>query len=248
MILTYHEILSPGNTYRYGVTSDRLGEHLAFLNEHCGDERGSDPFQITFDDGHQSNYEQGLPVLEEYNRRATFFVTVGHIGTRGDAMSWAQLRRLTELGHTVQSHGWSHKFLTHCTNSELNDEIERSKKVLEDSLGRPVEAISMPGGRFNSHVLSRCAAAGFKRIFDSNPWRQAQYRDGMCLTGRLMVQRTMNAGDLNRVLGANGSRLVLLRARQSAKMGVQKLLGDQLYHELWCLLSSERARRQLNNV
>src|SRR5882672_5481062 len=55
---------------------------------------------LTFDDGDASNHEHALPLLLESQFTATFFVTVGRIGSPG-SLSWAQIVELQRAGMEI---------------------------------------------------------------------------------------------------------------------------------------------------
>src|SRR5690242_8510328 len=160
MILIYH-VVSDDSPYLYSISRHAMDQHLQLLagpgRRFCQD---GEPC-VTFDDGHLSQYESGLPLLERYRMRATFFITPEWTDEKPGYMGWTQLRELVGLGHQVQSHGWSHKFLTQCSLAELETELRRSKQVLEDGLGVPIDAIAVPNGAWNRRTLLECAAAGY---------------------------------------------------------------------------------------
>lgn len=237
-ILTYHEIVRDKAVYLYSVSSQQLDEHLRFFGALNRTSRPAIPRpHVTFDDGHLSAYERGVPLLRKHAIPAIFFVTAGFIGVRKDFMTWAQLKEIVAEGHDVQSHGWSHNFLTHCSPLQLEQELCRSKRVIEDRLGIPVEALSVPGGRWNRRVLEACAEAGYQRVYVSDPWIQSQQQNGVVLHGRLMVTRSTNVQQLERWCTMSGASLLLLRAQNLAKQAVRLVLGDRRYLALWCALS-----------
>jgi peptidoglycan/xylan/chitin deacetylase (PgdA/CDA1 family) len=120
MVLTYHEILRQPSRYSYATQAEEFESHIQFLLE---SRRGAAQGLFTFDDGHHSHYEVAMPLLEEHRVRGIFFVTAGWVGKRLEQMTWSQLRQLSALGHDVQSHGWSHQFLTRCRPDELSQEL-----------------------------------------------------------------------------------------------------------------------------
>src|SRR5215217_6158514 len=77
---------------------------------------------LNFDDDWKGQFTYAVPILEKYGFKATFFVTTGCLtyqnssfcnNAGGDsAMTWEDIRSLSELGHDIQSHGMSHKDLT----------------------------------------------------------------------------------------------------------------------------------------
>lgn len=246
MILTYHEIAPHDCDYLYSVSRERFAEHLRFCSQ-WRQERPAEAPEVTFDDGHASNYRYGLPLLEEHGWRAIFFVLAGKPGEDPAFVSWPELREMVSLGHQIQSHGWSHKFLTQCSNAELRHELADSKARLEDHLGIAVDAISLPGGRGDNRVLEHCARAGYQRVYSSQPWRTPTRRKGVEVLGRMMVQRTADAETLRHLFTLRGRVLYLLRAREGMKQAVRGVLGDRIYHSLWCRLFAERERHALND-
>ena len=238
--LTYHEVYSADSRYLYSVSSaqfERQASFVASVNQQSCEET---EVRITFDDGHRSQFENALPILGALHLKATFFITAGWTGSRSTYMSWRQLSELVELGHDVQSHGWSHALLTRCSGPELEIELKRSKHELEDHLGRSVDAISMPGGRFNRRVIESCSASGYRRVFLSNPWRLPGEEQGMIVAGRWMVNRQMGPAQLEKMAHGKGMGLRFLYAKHLLKESAKNLLGDRAYHSLWSILSRKR--------
>jgi peptidoglycan/xylan/chitin deacetylase (PgdA/CDA1 family) len=238
-VLTYHEILPWESQYLYRVTQAQFKEHLSLLASSTSRPslEGQLPL-ITFDDGHRSNFEQAFPLLEQFGLKAAFFVLAGCVGRSDKYLSWDQTRQLVAAGHRVESHGWSHRLLTQCGPSDLEQELVRSKQELEDQLGVPVVAISAPGGRCDDRVADACAQAGYKYLFHSNPWVPSDSRNGIRLQGRHMVTGRMGPSELHRLMQPGGGRRLYFRARYEAKERVRTLLGDRLYHKFWCWLAN----------
>ena len=244
MVLAYHEVM-PESNYAYCVTWEAFAEQLRLLDS-LKKSKSLDA-QITFDDGEQSQFHNALPLLAQHGVKATYFVTPGLIGTAAKFLGWDDLKALSAAGHSVQSHGWSHKFLTFCSEEELDHELRASKQSLEENLGSAVEEISVPGGRWNRRVLQACAAAGYRRVYVSDPWVETEIA-GMKIIGRFMVRRTTTIGELEKILAKDPATLRKLRLRSQLKEGVVSMLGDSLYHRLWCRVTGyndfEAARQQ----
>jgi peptidoglycan/xylan/chitin deacetylase (PgdA/CDA1 family) len=244
-VLTYHEVM-PESNYAYCVTSSAFAEHLRLFGLQKQDAQRW-AAQITFDDGEQSQYHNALPLLAEHGIMATYFVTPGLISTAAKFLGWGELRALQAAGHSIQSHGWSHKFLTFCSESECAHELRMSKLSLEDNLGIAVEEISVPGGRWNRRVIAACAAAGYRRVYVSDPWINTNM-DGVEVIGRFMVRRSTTLAELGKILKQDQDALRKLRIRSQIRQGFVGLLGDSLYHRLWCRWTGyndfEAARQQ----
>jgi peptidoglycan/xylan/chitin deacetylase (PgdA/CDA1 family) len=244
MVLAYHEVM-PESNYAYCVTAASFAEQLCLLDSLK--QTKSLATQITFDDGEQSQFHYAMPLLAEHGFKATYFVTPGLIGTATKFLGWGDFRVLQAAGHSVQSHGWSHKFLTFCSETELAHELRASKQSLEDNLGSAVEEISVPGGRWNHRVIEACAAAGYRRVYVSDPWIETEI-SGVEVIGRFMVRRTTTIPELKKIVVKDPSALRKLRLRSQLREGLVGVLGDSLYHRLWCRLTGyndfEAARQQ----
>jgi len=240
MILTYHEVVREDARYLYSVTCPEFDRQLALVREVSTEvaER-FDPPVVTFDDGHGSNYVLALPLLQKTGLSAIFFVTTDWIGKRKGFMDWSQLREMQSLGHSIAAHGASHKLLTHCSASELEDEVRRSKQDIEDALGVAVTSISMPGGRWNSRVLGACRDAGYQLVYHSNAGVRKRSISGLEIRGRLMIHRGTTALALRPYLFENRYALFALRSKNAVKSIGRKVLGDALYSQAWRSLAAK---------
>lgn len=233
MILTYHRITDEQTAYLYSVTRAQLDGHLGEVAALQDGGRCVSACRVTFDDGHRSNYVYGVDLLAKHNLRAIFFVTAGWMSSRDGFMSWPEVRELAALGHEVQAHGWSHRMLPDCSRSELEEELGRAKHAIEDQLGAPVQALSIPHGRWDDRVLQACAAAGYERVYTSNPWMHTEQRQGVEVVGRYMVRRSMQATQLRRLLAGDPAWLLFLRCQYRTKEMLKNVVGSAAYHRLW---------------
>lgn len=244
MVLAYHEVM-PESNYSYCVTLASFAEQLSLLDSLK--KTKSFNAHITFDDGEQSQFHNALPLVTEYGFKATFFVTPGLVGTAAKFLGWDEFKALQAAGHSIQSHGWSHRFLTYCSEAELAHELLASRQSLEDNLGTTVAEISVPGGRWDRRVLQASAAAGYRRVYVSDPWVETEI-DGVEVIGRFMVRRTTTLPELEKIVAKAPSALRKLRLRSRLREGLVGMLGDSLYHRIWCRLSGhnsfEAARQQ----
>lgn len=239
--LGYHEIAETESRYRYSISAGKFREHVRSFKERAAARTtGSSSIAITFDDGHISQYERAFPMLEEVCISGTFFVTAGWTGQRPGYMSWSQLAELARSGHDIQSHGWSHALLTQCSKRELEGELARSKQEIEDRLGTRVDAISVPGGRWNAGVLEACRQAGYARVFTSDPLLWAGELAGLRLAGRLMVSSMMSPAKIGALLDGRGAPIHLLRAKRLVTTVTKQVLGDDFYQLLWRKLARKR--------
>jgi peptidoglycan/xylan/chitin deacetylase (PgdA/CDA1 family) len=89
---------------------------------------------LNFDDDWKGQFTYAVPILEKYGFKASFFVTCGcptyqnltfcNHAEGNSAMTWEDIRLLSELGHDIQSHGMSHKDVTTLSAMGLEQKSE----------------------------------------------------------------------------------------------------------------------------
>jgi peptidoglycan/xylan/chitin deacetylase (PgdA/CDA1 family) len=128
---------------------------------------------LTFDDGLDNFYNAAWPVLNQYGFSATMFVPTDYIGkhsnwyadyglTPQSVMGWPELKELHRYGIDIQSHGCSHQILTEFSPDALEDDVKKSKIVLEQGLGKAVDIFCYPNGVYNQQTIDSLRAAGYK--------------------------------------------------------------------------------------
>lgn len=115
---------------------------------------------VTFDDGEHSVIEHGFPVLSALGVPGTVFVVASLVGSPG-SLSWHDLETLAEAGWEVGSHSVTHPRLTELGDAALDEELSRSRAVIEEMLGRPCRSIAYPYGVTDKRVEAAAARAGF---------------------------------------------------------------------------------------
>lgn len=233
MVIAYHDVVPYPPSYIYSVSVPQIQEHLQIISEfnaHLG--KQATPL-VTFDDGHISQYEHALPELQKFGVKGAFCVTAGWTGRQATYMSGRHLRELAALGHAIYAHGWSHKMLTRCTPAWLYDELRKPKQFLEDLLGAPVIALSIPHGRWNQRVLEMCGAAGYGTVYHSDSHRPPATQWGVRLVGRRMMTRNTSPDSIRRLLGLEHTPGGLPRMKSVAKTVLRAGMGEERYRRLW---------------
>jgi polysaccharide deacetylase family protein (PEP-CTERM system associated) len=94
-------------------------------------------------DRHESrvadNVTRLLELLYRSEVRGTFFV-LGCVAERHPEM----VREIADGGHEVASHGWGHERATELSQAEFREDVQNSKRLLEDLVGEPVLGYRAP--------------------------------------------------------------------------------------------------------
>ena len=161
---------------------------------------------LTFDDGFANNIDVLLPILEEFDAPAVFFVTVQHVLDPRDWLPatrhlveqvWHNPEEVPETiarnffnGMTVEqlqacarhplitmgSHTISLPFLSMCSVPETEIEISGSKRMLEELTGKPIDLFAYPTGDYDARALQQVQQAGYKAAFAVDPLKLGPMR------------------------------------------------------------------------
>jgi peptidoglycan/xylan/chitin deacetylase (PgdA/CDA1 family) len=171
---------------------------------------------VTFDDGFVSVVENAAPELSRRQIPWTIFVPSGCLGqtpawlrhappaARHDrVMTPEELRELTrDPLVTIGSHTATHAHLVETGPDRAAVELTRSKEGLEAILDRPVDQFSYPFGARSPELDELARAAGYRRLFSSNPAPAFQRPDEF-VTGRISVDPDISPLEFRlKVLGA----------------------------------------------
>lgn len=177
---------------------------------------------LTFDDGEINNFKEALPILREFQFSAYFFVIAKKVGKPG-YMGWEEIKKLDEGGMIVGSHGFSHEILTNLRDTQVEEELNASKRYIERNLGIPVDSFSIPRGFCNDKIIRMAYAAGYKHIFVS------EKPNGIpedCL-GRIAVKSNWTLQRFGRAF--NGSVPFSEKIFNSCKDTVKRIMGETGY-------------------
>ncbi len=184
-IFNYHHIRpmpassTPINERSFTVTPEGFEEHLKYFKDNgyqivlarelidyfdTGRPLSAKAVAITFDDGRYGQYKWAFPLLKKYNAKATFFITTSWVGKK-DFLTWDQIKEMSESGMEIGSHSISHPHLSALGDKDLKHELEDSKKIIEEKIGKKIDLLAYPGGDFSQRVIEYAQAAGYKAAF-----------------------------------------------------------------------------------
>lgn len=102
-------------------------------------------------------------LLEEYYREIG---SPGAIDGRQYLLGWDEVREMSRGSITFGSHTHTHAFLDRIESDAVDDELGRSKELIEAQVGKPVDALSYPNGLFRREMLrDRLSAHGYRFAF-----------------------------------------------------------------------------------
>ena len=164
---------------------------LSTLVEALRDDRMSElgrAVVLTFDDGFRGQFVHAYPVLRRYRLPATLFMVAGYAGrytflrhlglddppaADGSTpplawlpLSWDELKEMRRHGIEIGSHSLSHRSLGVLSEREAAYEAQRSRRILEERLGTPVDLFAYPFGSpaygdFDSSLEAMLGAQGY---------------------------------------------------------------------------------------
>lgn len=179
--LVYHRF----GDNRYPSTNtplDKFEEQLKYLTENDFETyTASDLYRnpngkqknifITVDDGLNSFYTHGWPLLQKYNCKATLFVNTESVGW-GDYLSWNQLRELVKEGVEIGSHSHKHTYFLNVPHDQrvqtFEQDLDVSEQLFKDSLGLVPKTYAYPYGEFDEQMAEVLKARGYLLGFAQN--------------------------------------------------------------------------------
>ncbi|HEX7046968.1 MAG TPA: polysaccharide deacetylase family protein [Gammaproteobacteria bacterium] len=185
---------------------------------------------LTFDDGTSSHLETVLHMLWERNFPGEFFVNPANVGRHG-YLSWNELRGMASAGMSVQSHGYSHRYLDDLDDATVADELLRSRKTIEDRVGQTVTVFAAPGGRATPFIVALANRVGYKAVCGSRPgqWRPRS-RGGVI--PRIEIRASTTERDLRDWIGNRPFALVAQAGRYRMQQLARWALGNATYDNL----------------
>ncbi len=209
VILMYHMIQEPktAKEARYACPPCQFRQHLLTLRRlgyamlslahverafYHGAELPEPSVAITLDDGHQDNYFQAFPVLQEFNVPATVFLATSYLGqtnawmaARGfperPMLTWEQVEEMHRYGIAFGGHTLTHPPLTQLDERSAYQEILGCKQAIEDRLGTVCLHFAYPYGLLDARVRDLVESAGYRLACSTRPGFNHLERDPLLL-------------------------------------------------------------------
>ena len=182
LFLTYHRIDSNIHVGLNVVHPDNFRKHvkyIAVVNRQIGDSQN--PILITFDDGYESVFTNAFPVMEEYGLKGIVFPITGYIGKYNDwdinfyinrvrHLNITQIQKLSDAGWQIGSHGHRHRAYSNLTIQERIQDLNNSKIILEDIVGKSIYSFCPPFGNLPMDCWKIIQDAGYRQIYLPKPF------------------------------------------------------------------------------
>lgn len=129
---------------------------------------------LTVDDGHRTVYSDMFPLIRRLKIPVTLFIYPSAISNADYAMTWAQLAEMKASGLVdIQSHTFWHpnfnvekkRLAPAAYEKFVQDQLVKSKAVLEQRLGGKVDLLAWPFGIHDDQLAQWAQAAGYAAAF-----------------------------------------------------------------------------------
>ena len=159
------------------------------------------PIIITFDDGYECVYNFALPVMKDFGFPAAIFMVAGFIdhwndwdvnlgGIKFRHLSNSQILDMHKEGWEIGSHTKNHVALSFLNSRRLENELLKSKVILEDIINEKVISIAYPFGLQNSNVLKAAMNTGY--VFGCKNFSWSSNTIDLFNIPRISIDRTDN--------------------------------------------------------
>jgi len=84
-------------------------------------------------------------------------------------LTWEEVREMKKFDCDFGSHTKNHKLLPQVSSEEIAEELEGSKRKIEEELKIPVETFAYPNGDHNARVVNQVRACNYKLAVTTTP-------------------------------------------------------------------------------
>ena len=116
----------------------------------------------TFDDGLQEHYTLVFPEMEKVGFKGTFWVCGNIIENEAarqgkSRMTWPQMKEMSDKGHEISNHSWSHANLKHLNSDGVKMEIEKNDSIIGTMIGKKPLTFCYPFNAFDEVILRKAS-------------------------------------------------------------------------------------------
>ena len=169
----YHDIHSDNRFTDMSTSVDLFEKHISIIRE-LGFEivheitKEKNQISISFDDGFKGVYEN-IGIINKLEVPVTIFVVTSFLD-KDDFLTTHHLKELTKNRFIkFQSHTINHVELPTLDSDSLQNELQKSKEILESICETEINSICFPKGMFNKSIIKKSSEAGYDKQFSSLP-------------------------------------------------------------------------------
>ncbi len=230
IVLCYHIVESPLDP-RMEISRETFRQQMSYLEmtgynviplrhlyEYVTGERTSLPpnaVVITLDDGWRSAYTEAYPELKKRGFPFTLFVYPNIVDKATIALTWKEIREMAENGGDIESHSFSHPFLTKRRHASMDDrlyslwlqhELVDSKNLIEKHTGQKVQFFAYPYGDFDHFLRAAVGKAGYKAALTCEFGKVLKGSDPLRMR-RFVIDKTMDFAEFRHFMGSSPMEL-----------------------------------------
>lgn len=176
--VTFHDILPDAlGRFKTNLNFLKNNTNVVSIDDFLSNRLSFDKINtvITFDDGYKSWVTNAIPLLQNLELPATFFISSGFLELSKEeeedfkknklfrklpprpitgCLSYNDVRTISNAGYIIGGHTKNHSNLSNMFESEqVEYEIVEDKRILEEIIGRNIDYFSYPGGDYaNSKI------------------------------------------------------------------------------------------------
>ena len=202
---------------------------------------------ITIDDGYESFFQNGLPLLKKYGFPATLFINTETVGGNS-YMDWAQLMKCVEAGIEIGNHSHSHAYFLNeeppLRYSLFKEDVQLAQNMIEEKLKLRPSIFAYPYGEFDPDMADVVEEMGFVAALAQNsgvmhaaskPFSLPRFpmATGLSAIGRFITKVNMHA---LRMLEEHPASFVLPAGKEAPTLEVTFAQENLLLPDLRCFV------------
>ena len=181
---------------------------------------------VTFDDGWNNIYTNGMPILQKYSIATTQFILAGTLDD-SNYLNKKRIIHMHELGHEIGSHSYSHANIANLNDQkDYQTELVDSKKQLELIIKSKIDGFASPYGAYNVDSLNEISKVyGYQRNTD-------------------VAVDTIDNNDINTRSNYDKKNIISYTIRQSTTMDdIERLVQYAIDHNGWLVLTYHQVEK-----
>lgn len=139
---------------------------------------------LTFDAGPGEDTPKLLDILKEKQVHATFFL----LGQKHVLRYPQVVKRISDEGHEVANHTWTHQILTDLDAAEVRDELSRTQDAIAKITGKKPTLMRPPQGRTDGTVTDVSRELGLSQVLWSITAKDYSTEDTALIRQRVLDQ------------------------------------------------------------